>query len=93
MCISNNPRYANQVIDNLIKAAELCDPVMINEFFSLTIEANLAHTRLISDQLSYPELAKRHAVLAQGSLLLSLFNHFASHKIRNGLISDGITVG
>lgn len=82
-----------QIIDAIIKAADICDPVAINEFFSLTIEANLAHTDLISDQLSYTELAHRQSVIAQGSIMLSLFNHFAAHNIRNGLIGDRISMG
>lgn len=85
--------YANQLIDTLIRAAEICDPAAINEFLSLTIESELAHTQLISDQLSYTELARRYEIIAQGSLLLTLFNHFAAQKLRNGLIGSEIGLG
>ena len=91
--MSKSSRYANQLVDTIINAAEMCDPVAINEFLSLTIESELAHTQLISDQLSYTELARRYEIIAQGSLLLSLFNHFAAGKLRNGLISNDISLG
>jgi hypothetical protein len=77
----NTPRYANQIIDNLIKAAEICDPVAINEFFLLTIESNMEHLDVINGTISIEESAKRQHAIAQGSILLSLFNHFASKKI------------
>lgn len=77
--------FANQVVNNLINAAEICDPVLINEFFSLTIDANLEHLNLISENMSLPELMHRQRVISQGTLLLSMFNHFATRQVENGL--------
>jgi hypothetical protein len=81
----NKTYYANQLIDNLIKAAEQCDPVAINDFFSLTIEANLEHLDVIQETISIQERAKRQNALVNGSIMLSLFNHFAYRKITDGL--------
>lgn len=82
---SHKTVYANQLIDNLIKAAEMCDPTMINEFFSLTFEANVEHLNLIEDNLSLEELIHKQHVISQGAILLALFNHFATRQVQNGL--------
>lgn len=79
------PRYANQIIDNLISAAEACDPVAVNDFFSIAIESNLSHLELLSGQLSGIDTLKRTNAIMAGSILLGLFNHFAARKLRDGL--------
>jgi hypothetical protein len=91
--MAKSSRYANELIDTIIRAAEVCDPVAINEFLSLAIESELAHLNLISDQLSYSEIAHRHAILSHGAVLLSLFNRFATDKLRNGLIGNEVGLG
>lgn len=85
MRIQKSSPFANQLIENLIKAAELCDPVAINEFFLLAIHANIEHLNLISETLTLEEEIRRTKILTQGSLFLSLFNHFATRQIRDGL--------
>lgn len=87
--------YANQVIDKLITAAETLDPIAVNEFFNNCIQAELCHLDLIRSTLTDSELLRRHLVLSQGGILLTLFNHFAASKpvnrsmlVRNGFISD-----
>lgn len=77
--------YANQVIDALITAADALDPVLVNEFFSLAIDANLEHLNLIDNTLTITDLIHRQRIISQGTTLLSLFNHFATRKIQNGL--------
>lgn len=85
MRIQKSSPYANQLIDNLIKAAEACDPTAVNDFFSIAIEANLSHLELISAQLSGIDSLKRTNAILAGSILLGLFNHFAARKLRDGL--------
>lgn len=74
-----------QVVDAIIKAADQLDPVLINEFFALTIETNMAHIEVMGNELSIKERSRRQDILCQGSLLLSLFNYFAAQKLRNSL--------
>jgi hypothetical protein len=90
MRITPMPPYANQVVDALIKASNTLDPVMVNEFFAITLEANLAHLELIKGTLSETELLRRHTILCQGSLFLSMFNHFAAKKGGDGLGVDKV---
>jgi hypothetical protein len=84
------PPFANQLINNLIQAAEICDPVLINEFFALAIDSNIEHLNLIDDTLSLDQLIHRQRVIHQGTLLLALFNHFATREIKNGGSQIGI---
>lgn len=72
-----NPTFANQLIDNIIKAAESCDPQAINDFFRIAIDANTQHLNLIDATLSVEDLIKRQRAISQGAILLALFNHFA----------------
>lgn len=76
----NNTRYANQLIDNIIKAADTCDPIAINDFFSIAIDSNIEHLNLIDSTLSVDEIVKRQRAIAQGTVLLALFNHFTLQK-------------
>jgi len=82
-----------QIVDAIIKAADVCDPVLINEFFDLTIQTELATLDVIKDTLTYSEMSRRQNVLIQGSILLSLFNHFAAKKLRDGLSIDQVRLG
>lgn len=85
-----NSFYATHIVDALLKAAEQCDPEMINEFLSLSIDANTEHLNLIEDTLPLKEVIRRQRVISQGTMLLALFNHFATHKMLNeaGLLSN-----
>lgn len=83
--------YANQLIDRIIQAAETCDPEAINDFLGFAIESNLEHLNLIESTLTLPELIRRQKAISQGAVLLSLFNHFATRKIENGLGELGVS--
>lgn len=90
---SHNNYFANQIIDNLISAAESCDPVALNDFFSIAVESNLNHLDLIADHISGVDCLKRTNAILAGSILLGLFNHFASRKLRDRLRADKVYPG
>jgi hypothetical protein len=73
----NKSYFANQVIERIMKAAETCDPEAINDFFSIVIDSNIEHLNIIDPTLSADDLVKRQRAIAQGTILLALFNHFA----------------
>jgi hypothetical protein len=73
----NNSAFANQLIDNIIKAAQSCDPEAINDFFDIAVDSNIEHLNLIDKTLPVDELIKRQRAISQGAVLLALFNHFA----------------
>lgn len=72
--------FANQVVDRMIKAAEQCDPEAINDFFSIAIESNTEHLNLIDRTLTAEDLIRRQRAIAQGAVLLALFNHFSAKQ-------------
>lgn len=82
-----------QIVDAVIKAADQLDPVLINEFFALTIEANNAQIELLIGQVPMKDLSRQQEIICQGSLLLSLFNYFAGQKLRNRLSADQVGLG
>lgn len=90
---SNHPRYANQIIDNLISAADACDPSAVNDFFSIAIESNLSHLELMSEHLPGIDSMRRQNAILAGSILLGLFNHFAARKLRDSLGVEQIYPG
>lgn len=73
--------YANQVVDKIIDAANELDPVAVNDFFTFAIQMELTHLDLIRPTLSNSELLRRHRALSQGTILLTLFNHFSAQKL------------
>lgn len=75
---NNKPSYfATAIIDRMIQAAEQCDPESINDFFAIAIDSNIEHLNLIDRTLTVEDLIKRQRAIAQGTILLALFNHFA----------------
>jgi hypothetical protein len=89
----NNSAHSMHVVNAVIAAADACDPVALNDFFSLAIDANLKHLELIDHTLPLSDSLKRHNAVMAGSLLLGLFNHFYSRKLRDGLGVDQIKAG
>lgn len=82
-----------QVVNAVISAADACDPIALNDFFSIAIEANLNHLELIDETLPMAESVRRHNALMAGSIMLGLFNHFYARKLRDGLGVDEIKAG
>lgn len=66
-----------QMIDTIISAADRLDPELTNRFFEIAFEATQAHYELISPTLSDFEKIRHQRMIVQGSIILSLFNHFA----------------
>ena len=74
-----------QIVNSIIDAAERFDPVLINEFFALTIDLNYQHLNVIDDTLPLKELIHRQRVLSQGATFLAMFNYFATREVQDGL--------
>jgi hypothetical protein len=82
---NKNKARTMQIVNTVIDAADACDPVALNDFFRIAIEANLSHLELINETLTPVESMKRQNALLAGSILLGLFNHFSTRKLRDGL--------
>jgi hypothetical protein len=64
-----------QLVDSIIKSADLLDLELATEFINFGIASEQAHLDLIRGTLSLQEQIRRERILTQGSILLALIHH------------------